>query len=203
MKYETVFDGVYHFQNTITDSEKQAILDLYEQSKHETYAPVLKSGHSMNLDMTCFGKHWSAVDYKYHDSRVDYDREPVKPVPSFLNDIAKRHNEIVFPEHEPIWDIGLMNFYRGKSTLGLHKDDSESRETLKSGHPVVSFSLGASCIFRIGGLFRNDETQDIILADKDVLIFGGRSRLRYHGVVKVLKTENQKDERINITLRKY
>jgi alkylated DNA repair protein (DNA oxidative demethylase) len=205
---ETIFDGVYHFPNAISDWEQCELVALFKKHQQQVYVPKLKSGHSMNLDMTCFGKHWSAIDYKYHDCRVDFDQEPVAEMPPALNRIATRFSLQCFPEHETVWDIALMNFYRRVSTLGLHQDNSESPATLAAGHPVVSFSVGAGSIFRIGGLSRKDPHRDITLNNGDVLIFGGSSRLRYHGITKILDQDHPfMDElsggRVNFTLRKY
>lgn len=78
-------------------------------------------------------------------------------------------------------DTALINFYEGGAAMGLHQDKDE-----KCGAPVVSLSIGDSCVFRFG----NPETRgrpytDVELASGDLFVFGGPSRFAYHGVPKV------------------
>lgn len=204
MNYESIHDGVYHFSQVLTEDNVNSIINEYNLFKNKLYCPILKSGYPMSLEMLCFGKHWSAVDYKYHDKRIDNDNKSVEIYNEYYNSLASKFSKIVFPDHSVDWDIAIMNFYKQSSKLGLHRDDSESKDTLTTGHPVVSFSVGYDSIFRVGGLNRNDECKDILLKNGDVIIFGGPSRLRYHGITKIIKNENSPIQgRINLTLRKY
>jgi alkylated DNA repair protein (DNA oxidative demethylase) len=202
-----LYKGAYHFDKALTDDDKLNLLKLYQDNKQFLYIPKLKNGHSMNLKMTCFGKHWNPIDYKYYDTRVDFDSSPVKPMPTILNEIATKFSKQYFPNYENNWDICIMNYYRTVNRLGVHQDNSESRETLQEGHPVVSFSIGADCLFFIGGFNRKDEGKTLVLKNGDVFIFGGKSRLRYHGVMKLLSNNSEYDVleggRVNFTLRKY
>jgi alkylated DNA repair protein (DNA oxidative demethylase) len=70
---------------------------------------------------------------------------------------------------------------------------------------VVSVSLGDTAIFRIGGLERQGKTETLKLSSGDVLVMGGASRLRYHGVDRVLSgtsTLLKDGGRLNLTLRR-
>lgn len=99
----------------------------------------------------------------------------------------------------------LINFYRGKNHLGLHRDQTERNRRA----PIISISLGQSCVFQIGGLKREDKIHEIVLDSGDVVVMGGGlrgARNAYHGVKALLpgtcpeglmKTE----ARINITVR--
>lgn len=205
-----ILTDVFHFAKALNDTEQNLLLRNYLEHKDHLYVPRLKSGHSMNLQMVSLGKHWSAVDYQYHESRVDHDQVPVKSHPDILNIIAQRRSKECFPYHSAEWDICIMNYYDGTSTLGYHQDNSESKEALKIGHPVVSFSIGASCIFRIGCNFRNGPYKDIQLDHGDVLVFGGSARMAYHGVMKILPTDDStaflkelNGGRVNFTLRRF
>jgi alkylated DNA repair protein (DNA oxidative demethylase) len=63
--------------------------------------------------------------------------------------------------------------------------------------PVVSLSLGDSCVFRFGNAAnRGRPWTDVPLESGDLFVFGGPSRLAYHGVPKTLP-----GGRLNITLR--
>ncbi len=95
----------------------------------------------------------------------------------------------------------LVNFYSGDARMGMHRDADE--EDLAA--PVVSISLGDTAIFRLGGLERGGRTQSFKLASGDVLVMGGASRLRYHGIDRVLagsSTLLDGGGRINLTLRR-
>ena len=96
----------------------------------------------------------------------------------------------------------LVNLYDApKSRMGLHRDEDE--EALDA--PVVSLSLGDTCVFRVGGFARGDKSRSFRLASGDVLVIGGASRLRYHGVDRIIPGSSRlvpRGGRINLTLRR-
>jgi len=84
--------------------------------------------------------------------------------------------------------------------LGLHRDEDETDFSA----PILSVSLGDDAIFRIGGLKRREPTQSITLTSGDVFVMSGPSRLRYHGIDRVLPGTSallSEGGRINLTLR--
>jgi alkylated DNA repair protein (DNA oxidative demethylase) len=210
MNYQTIFDGAYLFSNALTSEEETYFASLYERNKHLLYTPILSSGRSMSLEMTCFGKHWNPKTYQYSIRREDYDQQMVEEFPSQTNEILAK---FLFPfndQYQPEWDIGILNYYSSKAKLGLHADNSESLETMQSGHPIVSVSFGASCVFRMGGYSRTDKQyKNVVLNSGDVLIFGGPSRMRYHSVIQIVENEEQSftclpsNARLNFTFRKF
>ena len=53
--------------------------------------------------------------------------------------------------------------------------------------PVVTISLGDTCVFRMAGVDRRTAPfTDVLLESGDLLVFGGPNRLIHHGVPKVL-----------------
>lgn len=96
----------------------------------------------------------------------------------------------------------LVNLYDApKSRMGLHRDEDE--QALDA--PVVSLSLGDTCVFRVGGFARGDKSKSFRLASGDVLVMGGPSRLRFHGVDRVISGSSRLipgGGRINLTLRR-
>jgi alkylated DNA repair protein (DNA oxidative demethylase) len=85
--------------------------------------------------------------------------------------------------------------------MGLHQDRDE--ETLDA--PVLSVSLGATAVFRIGGLNRRDPTRSVKLASGDALVLGGEARLAFHGIDRIVTGTSglvKDDGRINLTLRR-
>jgi len=95
----------------------------------------------------------------------------------------------------------LVNFYDGGAKMGLHQDRDE--QALDA--PVVSISLGDSCLFRFGGANRGGPTRSVRLHSGDVVLIGGESRLCFHGVDKIYggtSTLLAQGGRINLTLRR-
>ncbi len=72
----------------------------------------------------------------------------------------------------------IVNYYPLLSSMGGHLDDAE--QNLEK--PIVSFSIGRSAIFLIGGLTKSIEPKAILLSSGDAIIMSGTSRLCYHGV---------------------
>lgn len=205
--FEIVPDA-WHYPEALNIQEQEALVQLFLNEREKFYIPKLRSGHNMKLEMMCYGKHWNAKDYRYYAERSDIDNEPVSPLPNILINLAGKFNQLCFPEHEPTWDICIINHYKKKSSLGLHRDDSERQETLNSGHPVISFSVGSECVFALGGTQRYDPVQNILLKSGDVFVFGNSSRLRYHGVTKINCHDSPFSKfldsgRLNFTLRKF
>jgi DNA alkylation damage repair protein AlkB len=159
----------------------------------------------MRIQMVCLGLHWNPKTYTYESVRSDYDGLSVQKLPEDLKDLARRAASKAGMQIEP--DICLMNFYTGEGTLGLHRDRDERPETIESGIPVVSISLGDSAHFMIGGLKRTDPVETIILESGDAIVFGGPSRLRFHGVSGILASTAPKElgfeGRFNLTFRQY
>lgn len=175
------------------------------------YVPKTRWGKSMNLRMNCLGRHWSAKDYKYHPTRVDVDGLPCAPIPHDLQCLAQRAlvetGYLMTDEVRP-FDTCIANWYaEAGGKLGDHVDNSEGGAALASGYPVVSLSVGAACVFRMGGLQRTDPYELHTLESGDLVIFGRSKRLAYHGVKKLLPGTTPADlgladgERLNLTLR--
>ena len=81
-------------------------------------------------------------------------------------------------------DVVVCNFYEEAGRMGLHRDDAESAEALARGSPVVSLSFGDECVFALAPS-RDSERTRTTLRSGDALVFGGPSRLVYHGVERV------------------
>jgi DNA alkylation damage repair protein AlkB len=101
-------------------------------------------------------------------------------------------------------DICIMNFYDHESRMGVHQDKDESRESLESGVPIVSVSIGDTARFVVGGTSRKEPMRPLMLHSGDVLVMGGPSRLRFHGVTRILPgtaPEGTGPGRFNLTFR--
>ncbi|HLJ71805.1 MAG TPA: alpha-ketoglutarate-dependent dioxygenase AlkB [Roseiarcus sp.] len=95
----------------------------------------------------------------------------------------------------------LVNVYDASARMGLHQDRDEEDFSA----PVLSLSLGDSCLFRVGGSKRGDRTRSFELNSGDALILGGPARLAFHGVDRIRggsSTLLAGGGRINLTLRR-
>ena len=169
------------------------------------YVPTVRGGGKMRVRMLCLGRHWNPLTYRYDATRADHDGAPVPPVPDPWVCLARAMAEAAgFPEYAP--DICLINWYGADGRMGLHQDKDESPGALARGAPVVSVSLGDTARFLFGGLRRREPVESYWLASGDVFVFGGASRLRYHGVgriVPALDSPVARGGRINLTFRVY
>ncbi|MFF9090137.1 alpha-ketoglutarate-dependent dioxygenase AlkB family protein [Streptomyces sp. NPDC014991] len=159
-------------------------------------------GGTMTARQVCLGWHW--YPYAYTRTVVDGDGAPVKPFPDWLGELGRRAVADALGPHavpDAPYDIALINFYDGDARMGMHRDSDE-----KSDAPVVSLSLGDSCVFRFGNTrTRAKPYTDVDLRSGDLFVFGGPSRLAYHGVPRV-QPGTSPDRlgltgRLNITLR--
>ncbi len=169
------------------------------------YKPLVRGGAYMSIKMVCLGRHWNAKTYKYEATRSDYDGLPVQELSEDLKDLARLAAREAGMSIEP--DICLINCYPEGGRLGLHQDKDERAETIEAGIPVVSFSLGDTAKYLIGGLRRKDPLKRVLLESGDALVMGGPSRLRYHGVSGILAGTAPKElgiqGRFNLTFRQY
>ncbi|GAA2634563.1 alpha-ketoglutarate-dependent dioxygenase AlkB [Streptomyces vastus] len=162
-------------------------------------------GGTMTSQQVCLGWHW--YPYGYARTVVDGDGASVKPFPEWLGELGRRAVADAFGddafEGEPTapYDIALINFYGAGARMGMHRDSDE-----KSHAPVVSLSLGDTCVFRFGNTeSRKRPYTDVELRSGDLFVFGGPARLAYHGVPRVhpgtAPPELGLTGRLNITLR--
>jgi DNA oxidative demethylase len=157
---------------------------------------VVPSGQPMAVAMTnCGPLGWTSSPHGYRYLPYDPDTLQAWPaMPEAFSTLAREAAATAgWPGYVP--DACLVNRYAPGAGLGLHQD----RDELDLCAPIVSVSIGASCKFILGGHQRNSPVQSIALHDGDVMVWGGRSRLIYHGVRRLRKPS---DYRYNLTFRK-
>jgi alkylated DNA repair protein (DNA oxidative demethylase) len=164
------------------------------------YVPRMpRTGKPMSVRMTnCGPLGWvtdEARGYRYQATHPETGA-PWPPIPDIL--LAAWRDLASYP-HAP--EACLVNIYGPAARMGLHQDRDE--EDMSA--PVVSLSLGDSCLFRIGGNRRNDRTRAFRLASGDAVVLRGRARLAFHGVDRIIpgsSTLLPEGGRINLTLRR-
>lgn len=179
------------------------IAGVIEQAPLYT-ATMPRSGAPMSVRMTNCGDFGWFSDrergYRY-EPRHPFTGEPWPPMPGALRSAWERLADYPAPPQ-----ACLINVYNETARMGLHQD----RDERDFAAPIVSLSLGADCRFRIGGMKRNAAAMTFVLGSGDALVLRGASRLRFHGVDKILPTLPAPlppellagGARINLTLRR-
>lgn len=97
-------------------------------------------------------------------------------------------------------DACLINQYEIGAKMGLHQDKDE----VDFSQPIISVSLGIPAIFMFGGLKRSESAERVLLWHGDVVVWGGKDRLRYHGILPIKPDIHPTlgPSRINLTFRR-
>ena len=202
-----IAEGVTLFQSRLppgAQRELWAMCRALADGPVPMYMPTVRGGRKMSVGMLCLGRHWNALTYTYEDSRSDFDGLPAPPLPPHFAQIARAAAADAGFEMTP--DLCIMNYYTADAKMGVHQDKDERPETIAAGIPIVSVSLGDAARFVIGGLTRKEPTSPVVLRSGDVLVMGGLSRLRFHGVTRILPgtaPEGTGPGRFNLTFRQW
>lgn len=162
------------------------------------YTPRVPSGKPMLVRMTnCGALGWMTDErgYRYQETHPETGA-PWPPIPALLLDLWR---DLAGYDHPP--EACLVNYYAAGARMSLHQD----RDEKDLAAPVVSLSLGDTCIFRLGGTRRSDPTTSFRLASGDCFVLKGPQRLAFHGVDRIIpgsSTLLPDGGRINLTLRR-
>lgn len=177
-----VAPGAVHLPDWLDAAQQRALLDAcrdWARPPAGLRTVRTPGGGTMTARQVCLGRHW--YPYAYARTVVDGDGAPVKPFPRWLGELGRRAVRDTLGGPAPDYDIALINFYDADARMGMHRDSDE-----KSDAPVVSLSLGDTCVFRFGNVeTRTRPYTDVELRSGDLFVFGGPSRLAYHGVPRV------------------
>jgi alkylated DNA repair protein (DNA oxidative demethylase) len=199
--------GAVHLPGWLAEDEQRELVTAcraWARPPAGLRATRLPAGGVMSVQTVCLGWHW--IPYRYSRTADDGDGAPVKPFPRWLAELGRRAVADAYRDagaaaaYHP--DVALVNYYDTGARMGMHADREE-----RSPAPVVSLSLGATCIFRFGNTRnRNRPWTDAELESGDLFVFGGPSRLAYHGVPKTIPGTSPAgiglpSGRLNITLR--
>lgn len=183
-------------------NEQEILIDLAAVISQASLRHMMtKMSFAMSAAMTnCGALGWISDRQGYR-----YDGEdPVtgKPWPSMPASFQQLANlaaaEAGFTDFQA--DACLINQYKVGASMGLHQDKNE----LDFNQPIVSVSLGIPAIFQFGGLSRADKPIKIPLMHGDVVVWGGESRIKFHGILplKINTHPILGAYRYNLTFRK-
>lgn len=158
-------------------------------------------GRRMSVAMTNCGRVGWVSDrsgYRYDATDPDSGAQWPSMPDVFRNLAVQAAAKAGFEGFAP--DACLINRYEPGARLSLHQDKDEN----DFDAPIVSVSLGLPAVFLFGGMRRADPPRRVPLAHGDVVVWGGPSRLRYHGVLPLEEGHHPLTGRyrINLTFRK-
>lgn len=201
-RHEIIAEGAMLLRGFVRPIEEELIAAVRAIAAQAPFRRMTTpGGYQMSVAMTNCGERGWITDhtgYRYDatDPRSDA-RWPAMPL--VFHDLARRAAEQGgFAGFTP--DACLINRYEPGTRLSLHQDKDE----LDLSAPIVSVSLGLPAIFLFGGLARSDKPRRFRLVHGDVAVWGGPSRLAYHGVAPLADGEHKLlgRQRINLTFRK-
>jgi alkylated DNA repair protein (DNA oxidative demethylase) len=197
-----LLSGIRHLPDYLDRGRQEALVDAIRSvvAQAPLFVPVMPgTGKPMSVRMTNCGPLGWLTDrergYRYQSTH------PVtgQPWPDMPQELLDIWNDVAGYARPP--EACLVNFYSDEARMGLHQDRDE--QDLQA--PVVSISLGNSCLFRVGGLQRNDRTLSFKLSSGDLVVLGGEGRLCFHGVDRIYPATStllKNGGRINLTLRR-
>ena len=158
-------------------------------------------GYTMSVGMSnCGPLGWVSGASGYRYAACDpASNQPWPAMPACLMDLARRGaSQGGYPDFEP--DACLINHYEPGAKLSLHQDKDE--QDLSA--PIVSLSLGLPVVFLFGTSRRTDRPQRWRLVHGDMVVWGGPSRLAFHGVNALADGEHAMlgRRRLNLTFRR-
>jgi DNA oxidative demethylase len=198
----TLLNGIRHLPEFLDREAQVRLVETVRAivAQAPLYVPVMpRTGKPMSVRMTNCGPLGWVTDkdrgYRYQQQHPATG-EPWPAIPSELLGIWS-----VLSGYEKPPEACLINFYADDARMSLHQDRDE--QALDA--PVVSLSLGNTCLFRVGGLERGDPTGSFRLQSGDAVVLGGEGRLAFHGVDRIYpgtSTLLKNGGRINLTLRR-
>ena len=194
--------GFDYFPNYYNRLEQEDLLNDIRHIVKEAplITPIMpKTGKEMSVRQTNCGELGWVTDkeqgYRYQKNHPITGKAWPDIPPSLQNLWQKLSG---FPQPA---EACLINFYAPQARMGMHQDKDE----MELNAPVISISLGDSCLFRIGTTEKQGKTHSIRLNSGDVIMFGGKARLAYHGVDKIYPNTStllKVPGRVNLTLRR-
>jgi alkylated DNA repair protein (DNA oxidative demethylase) len=215
MLFNEFIEGFEHLEGYLDTARQREMLEACRRviAREPLWRPVFAGKgfvQEFALENTNCGKYgWLGDTNGFKYSETSQSGKPWQPIPTEIMAVVEELTEEYNAEN------CLINFYRDASgndgkvkklRLGLHQDRTERNRTA----PIISISLGQSCIFQIGGLEKKDKVSEVVLKSGDIVILGGGrtgARNAFHGVKALIPNSTpaelgmKTEGRINITVR--
>lgn len=200
---EQIADGAWLLRGFVLDQAAQLLAAIDQVASQAPFRhQVTPGGYSMSAAMSSCG------DWGWVTDRQGYRYSATDPLtglawpamPALLRQLAADAAAASgYDDFNP--DACLINRYATGAKMGLHQDKDE--DDMRA--PIVSVSLGAPIRFLFGGALRTDKAAGWKLEHGDVVVWGGPSRLFFHGVAPLGKRATHAvtgPVRYNLTFRK-
>ena len=199
---EVMAEGAVLLRGFAQPVEAELITALHEIAAQAPFRHmVTPGGHRMSVAMTNCGRYGWVTDrggYRY-DADDPLTAKPWPAMPASFCELAGQAAASAgFDGFAP--DACLVNRYEPAARMSPHQDKDETDFSA----PIVSVSLGLPAIFLFGGLKRSDKPRRFLLEHDDVVVWGGSTRLFFHGIAPLADGEHALlgRQRINLTFRK-
>ena len=199
---EAIAEGAVILRGFASAAADQLIADLGQVAEAAPFRHMITpGGFRMSVAMTnCGHAGWVSDRKGYRYDTVDpLSGQPWPAMPESFRALAiGAADEAGFPGFAT--DACLINRYEPGARLTLHQDRNEQDYSA----PIVSVSLGLPAVFQFGGSSRKDRPRRMRLESGDVVVWGGESRLAYHGIASLKPGDHPLtgSTRINLTFRK-
>lgn len=197
-----VSSGVTLYKNYLSKPEQLRLIEAIREAAAAAplFVPRMpRTGKALSVRMTNMGALGWVTDkeggYRYQPHHPETGNAWPR-IPEQLLDVWRETTGV---DYEP--EACLVNHYAPDAKMGLHQDKDE--QWLEA--PVVSISLGDTCLFRIGTTERRGKTKSVRLESGDVVVLSGPGRLVFHGVDRIMPNTSdvlKQAGRINLTLRR-
>lgn len=179
-KRVTLSPGAMLLRGFALPEASELISTLHDIAKNAPFRTMMTpGGGKMSVGMTnCGALGWVTDRRGYRYTPTDpLNNQAWPPLPPAWQKLATRSAEAAgFKGFHP--NACLINRYEPGTRMALHQDKDEG----DFSQPIVSVSLGLPISFLWGGLKRSTSPHAILLEHGDVLVWGGKARLHYHGV---------------------
>jgi alkylated DNA repair protein (DNA oxidative demethylase) len=199
---ESLAPGAILFRGLAKPVENELIAALRGVAEQAPFRNMATpGGYRMSVAMTnCGSVGWvtDRTGYRY-DTHDPETGKPWPEMPVSFRELAKDASDRAgFGGFLP--DACLINRYLPGARMSLHQDKDEQ----DFGAPIVSVSLGLPATFLFGGMKRSDKPRRFRLEHGDVVVWGGPTRLAFHGIAALAEGEHglMGRQRINLTFRK-
>ncbi|OMJ14561.1 Alpha-ketoglutarate-dependent dioxygenase alkB [Smittium culicis] len=184
--------------------------NLFEKNEDQGYKPIVtepknefyRQDHTATELLESI--RWTTIGNQYNWSTKSYDTDIQAPISeelshlmsiivrsisgakiagSLTDDFSESHIVNSYDYNKYKVEAGVINYYGLNSTLLAHVDKSENNMEA----PLISISLGCSCIYLVGGDTKQDTLTPILLRSGDIIASCGASRTSYHGVPRIFE----------------
>jgi alkylated DNA repair protein alkB homolog 1 len=133
---------------------------------------------------------WATLGFKYDWTRREYHKDLWVGFPRRLNDVMRGLVDRVAAVTQDQFcaqglyesQTAIVNFFPVGTMMMAHQDISE----VCLAKPLMSMSLGCTCVFLMGTDRREDKPHAFFLRSGDVVAFTGPARTAYHAVPRIL-----------------